>query len=560
MEFSLFAPYNEKVELIGNWNNWKPIKMTKGDDGCWRADVPLKDGEYQYKFLVKSKSYFAEGQTLAVPDPYSTRVTREADEKTIIVIKNGKRVITTYEWKHDDVPLPPNHELIIYELHIQDFTGGPGDEKNPKKGTFKGAIEKLDYLADLGINAIELMPVQEFPGPNSWGYNPRILFGVENNYGTPDDLCAFIDECHGRGMRVLFDGVFNHSEMESPLTKIDYAYWFYQENPDPPHLHWGPKFNYYHHDENLDVWPARDFTRESIIFWIEHFHIDGIRFDATAAIRNYDILDWLRDQAHEFVGGIKPFLAIAEHVPQDPTVAGLDGPMDAAWHETFSKQMQSTITCIDKDGRQAMNIDSIISTLEPRSEGFESPYNVINYIDNHDQERIMWQLGNHMIFDAAAFRRMKMGAAILLTAPGIPMIWMGQEFGESAPRTPNAYAEPQPIDWALLQNDSNKNLLHYYRGLIHLHRTMPALHLDTFEVLSIERERGIFAYKRWNDEGNVIVVVVNIRDVYQGEVHIGNWPEDGTWHEYIYNYDVDVQGGVLRDSLAESEVKIYFKK
>lgn len=560
MEFSLFAPYNEKVELIGNWNNWKPIKMKKGDDGCWRVDVKLKDGEYQYKFLVKSLSYFAEGQTLSVSDPYSTRVTRDADEKTIIQIKNGKEVITSYQWKYDDVPLPPNHALIIYELHIQDFTGGVGDDKNPKRGTFKGAIEKLDYLAELGINAIELMPVQEFSGHSSWGYNPRILFGVENNYGTPDDLCAFIDECHGRGMRVIFDGVFNHSEMASPLTQIDYGYWYHVDNPDPDHLDFGPKFNYFHHDTNLDVWPARDFVRDTLAFWIQHFHIDGIRFDATAAIRHYDILGWLSRESHALTGGLKPFITIAEHVPQDPTVTGSDGPMDAAWHETFSKQLQSTVVMVDKDGRQALNVHSIIETLDPRAEGFESPYNVINYIDNHDQVRIMQQLGEHMVFDAAAFRRMKLGVGILLTSPGIPLVWMGQEFAESAPRTPNAYAERQPIDWALLNNDNNRNLMNHYKGLIHLRGNTPALTLDTFEVIHLEAERGVFAFKRWNTEGNVVVVVINVRDVHQGEIHIGRWPEDGTWHEYIYNYDVPVQGGWLRDSLGESEVKIYLKK
>lgn len=560
MEFTLFAPYNEKVELIGNWNHWKPIPMTQGADGVWRVDVPLKDGEYQYKFLVKSLSYFAEGQTLAVLDPYSTRVTRESDEKTILQIKNGKEVITSYQWKHDDVLLPPNSQLIIYELHIQDFTGGAGDDHNPQKGTFKGAIEKLDYLAELGINAIELMPVQEFPGHSSWGYNPRILFGVENNYGTPDDLCAFIDECHRRGIRVIFDGVFNHSEMASPLTQIDYGYWYYVDNPDPDHLDFGPKFNYFHHDTKLDVWPARAFVRDTLAFWIQHFHIDGIRFDATAAIRHYDILGWLSREAHALMGGLKPFITIAEHVPQDPTVAGSDGPMDAAWHETFSKQLMATLVMRDRDGRQAMNVRSIIETLDPRAEGFESSYNVINYIDNHDQERIMWQLGEQGIFDAAAFRRMRLGAGILLTSPGIPMLWMGQEFGESAPKTPTAYAEPQPLDWALLNNKNNHYLMKHYTGLLQLRRTMPALHEDTFQVIHVEAERGIFAYKRWNTQGNVVVVVVNIHDSYQGEIRIGNWPEDGTWHEYIYNYDVQVAGGWLQDSLGESEVKIYFKK
>lgn len=556
MEFSLFAPYNEFVALIGSWNQWQPIDMKKGDDGWWRVDVPLKDGEHQYKFQVKSKSYFAEGKILSVADPYSTRVTRDSDENSIIVIKDGKRVVTTYQWKHDQVPLPQNPQLVIYEMHIGDFCGGPGDVKEGTPGTFEEAAAKLDYLSSLGVNAVELMPITEYPGDQSWGYNPRILFGVENNYGTPDDLCAFVDECHARGIRVILDKVLNHAEMESPLTKIDYTYWYHRENPDAPHLQWGPKYNFGFHDEKLNVWPARQYVRDSLLFWLEHFHVDGIRFDATAVINNYEILGWLHHEVFSFLGGIKPFITIAEHVPQDPTVAGSDGPLDAAWHETFSKQIMATIVGREQDGRQPYNLDAIISTLDPRLEGFESPLNVINYIDNHDQNRIMWQLGQANIFDDAAFRRIKMGASILLTAPGIPMIWMGQEFGESDRKT----IERQPIDWSLLQNHSNTDLRNTYAGLIHLRKTMPALHGDSFEVICANPERSFFAYKRWNAEGNVVVVVVNLHDSYLGQVEIASWPEDGVWHEYTDDYDIEVQGGILRDSLAESEVKIYFKK
>jgi 1,4-alpha-glucan branching enzyme len=150
---------------------------------------------------------------------------------------------------------------------------------------------------------------------------------------------------------------------------------------------------------------------------------------------------------------------------------------------------------------------------------------------------------------------MKMGAAILLTAPGIPMIWMGQEFCESAPRT----QERQPIDWALLQNERNADLLRTYQGLIAMRKNTPALRTDTFDVVHLDHERCIMAYKRWNDEGNVVVVVANLQDTFAGEVQLPNWPSDGKWHEYIHDYDVEVGGGTLHDSLAESEVKVYIK-
>jgi 1,4-alpha-glucan branching enzyme len=557
IEFSLFAPYNEDIALLGDWSNWERIEMERGDDGWWRVRVPLEDGEYQYKFLVKSKSWFAPGEMLKITDPRASRVTYDENENACLTVKDGKRIITTYEWQHDDVPLPPNEQLVIYEMHIGEFRGGPGDSQEGKTGTFQGAIEKLDYLAELGINAVELMPVTEFPGERSWGYNPRVLFSVENSYGTPDDFCRLVDECHARGIRVILDGVYNHGEIATPLAQIDYNYWYYGENPDLPEHQWGPKFNYEFHDDQLDVWPAREYIRDALQYWINEYHIDGIRFDATAIIKNYDVLHWMNSVVFDYVKGLKPFLTVAEHVPQDPTVTGVDGPMDAAWHETFSKQLQSTIVGADKDGRGAYDLNGLAAVLNPRSEGFGSPYNVVNYIDNHDQHRIMWQLGEHGFIDDPAFRRNKMGVALLVTAPGLPLLWMGQEFGESAPRQVNEW---QPIDWALFQNERNADLHRYYCGLLGLRKSTPALSSDSVEVFHLDPERSILAYKRWNEGGNVAVVVVNLKDQFAGQVEIGNWPGDGAWHEHIFNYDIDVQGGVLRDDLAESGVKIYIKQ
>jgi len=555
VEFKLFAPYNEEVALLGGWNDWQPIPMTRGDDGWWRVRVPLQDGDYEYKFKLKSLSYFAEGKLLEVADPRTVCVSHDAYNNSLITVLNGQPVSTTYEWQHDDAPLPRNDDLILYELHVGDFSGGPGDDQHGPKGRFQDVIDKLDYLAELGITAVELMPVHECPGDYSWGYNPRYMYAIENSYGTPDDLCRLVDSCHARGIRVILDGVFNHSEGENPLTQIDYTYWYYRENPDPPNVQWGPKFNYDLHDEKLDVWPARQFARDMIFYWIDTFHIDGIRFDATAIINNFDLLHWFKNEIYGHLKGQKPFITIAEHVPQDPAVTGPDGPMDVAWHESFSKQIMCTMVMHPQEGRQPWNMDSIAHVIDARDDGYASPLNTVKYLDNHDQERIMWQLGKYGILDDPAFRRMEMGASLLMTAPGLPMLWMGQEFAESAPRT----QEPQPIDWSLLQNDRNKHLHALYVGLGRLRCENPALREDTFEIIHQDSKRMLLAYKRWNDQGNEVVVVANLKDDYAGPVEIGG-VTGGTYHEYTHNYDVDASDGTLRDKLAESEVKIYVKK
>ncbi len=558
--FRLLAPYNEQVELTGSWDDWKRTPMTKGDDGVWRATVPLADGDYEYKFIVRSLSYFMPGKEAHGFDPYAVGISLN-HENACMVVRGGQSIVHMYQWQHDDAPLPANQQLVIYEMNISEFTGGVGDggdEQHPAKGTFADAIRKLDTLAELGINAIELMPIKEFPGTRGWGYNSRSLYAIENGYGQPDDFARFVDECHARGIRVIIDAVYNHMDADAPLTRIDYEYWFHNPNPDPDFLQWGPKFNYFHYDANHDRYPARDYVIGSIMHWIEHFHIDGIRFDATYAINNFDLLRWMHDQIAQKIGGIKPFITIAEHVPEDPAITGPHGPLDAAWHDSFGKQMQATIATIEKDGRHPYDIEGLATLMQPGRNGYAGASNTINYIDNHDQDRIMWQLGAYAhIFDAAAFRRLKLGAALLLTAPGIPMLWMGQEFGEAAPRT----LYYQPIDWALLKNDANADLWRRCAALVHLRTSTPALHNDSFEVILRDDARGIFAFKRWDDGGGVVVVVVNLYDRYGGEFTLANVGlEDGTWHEYLYDYDTQVQGGTLRDVLAESEAKIFIRR
>ncbi len=143
-----------------------------------------------------------------------------------------------------------------------------------------------------------------------------------------------------RGIRVIVDGVYNHAEADSPLAKISYEYWFYRENPDPANMQWGPKYNYDHYDSNLKLFPARKYVIESICSWLEHFHIDGIRFDATRALANFDVMREFTDAAFNKLGGSKPFFTVAEHIPEDPAIAGYPkGPMIAAWHETLANQL-----------------------------------------------------------------------------------------------------------------------------------------------------------------------------------------------------------------------------
>jgi 1,4-alpha-glucan branching enzyme len=538
VELALFAPYNEVVELVGDFSEWKPLAMHKGDDGWWRLAVELADGDHPYKFRVKSLSYFALGETLEVLDPYALHVTNDDHENAIVRVKGGQRIWTEYAWRHDDVPLPQNQDLVIYELLVGDF-GGTKD----RRGTFTDVVAKLDELRDLGINCIELMPVKFFPG-KGWGYNLRSLFAVASTYGSADELCQLVDECHARGIRVVIDGVYNHADAESPLAKIAYSYWYYEQNPDPPEMQWGPKFNYAHYDENLGVFPARKYVIESIRFWVEKFHIDGIRFDATRAISNFDALRELAGAGFDQAGGRKPFLTVAEHVPEDPAITGFpDGPMVAAWRFSLGAHFRALLTEQSNDGESPDDLDGFLTSLDPAKNGYGTGGRCVNYIVSHDHDRLMQQLGDkgHMFGDVA-FARVKLGLGILATIPGMPMLWMGQEFGAASEKS----LDPRPLDWSLLKNEQNAGLRAHVKGLFRLRHENPALRGDNFEVCFKDPARKAFAFKRWNEAGGVVIVAVNLKHAPTGEIVVGDCGlGDGVWHEHTSNYDCHVAGGVL---------------
>ncbi|WP_333351167.1 alpha-amylase family glycosyl hydrolase [Microcoleus sp. B3-A4] len=169
-------------------------------------------------------------------------------------------------------------------MHVADFSGLDGSESG---GKFQQVREKLDYLWGLGINAIELMPVNEYPGDYSWGYKVRDFFAVESSYGETADLKQLIDECHGRGIRVILDGIYNHCDEECPLLLIDRNYWYYRDKhyPEDPANYWGSEFNYENFDPKLGIRPAWKFIGDVVNFWIQEYHIDGIRRRCSAIVR-----------------------------------------------------------------------------------------------------------------------------------------------------------------------------------------------------------------------------------------------------------------------------------
>lgn len=541
IEFKLFAPYNKSVCLKGCFSDWSEIAMEKNDKGYFQTKVELEDGVYQYKFRLQSLSYFLEpDEWVEVNDPYATDID-DAQQNSVIRIKDGTKIVDTYAWRHDDKSLPSNEELVIYELYVGGFSG-KGDDG---KGTFQDVIDKLDYLTQLGINAVELLPIQESPGDKNWGYTPRHYFAVESSYGSSEDLKRLIDECHGRGMRVLIDCIFNHSDTETPLTQIDHDYWYSRE-PTDPNNSWGPEFNYDKYDENLDLKPAWEFVKDIVRFWIEEYHIDGIRFDASKQIGDFDFLSWIAEQARQATTS-KPFFNTAEYIPENPDLVGYGKPMDACWHESFYIQALKHI-CGD-----GFDLEGFKEVIDCQQQGYGGTTTAINYISCHDHGYILAELGDRNVFGESAFKRAKLGAVLLMTAVGVPLVWMGNEFGEYNPD------EEIKIDWNLTTNENNQDLFDYYRGLIDLRINNHAFRCSNIDFFYEDSQSKVLAYTRWNAEGSQVVVVANFSDDFLKDYTIRDFPASGTWHEWTNNYDVEASEGKLVIDLGGYESKILVK-
>jgi 1,4-alpha-glucan branching enzyme len=538
IEFKVFAPRNEAIHLIGSFSDWQDIPMEKGEDGYFRVNVDLKDGNYQYKLRVKHQEEWIE-----INDPYMTEMDRKT-QNGILHIKDGERILDTFVWQNDDRSLPENRDLIVYEMHIADFcSANPSD---PTK--FKQALDKLDYLSELGINAIALMPVTEYAGDYRWGYMPQHFFALESSYGKPADFKHFIDECHARGIRVFIDCIFNHTHEESPLLKIDRDYWYYHDRhyPDDDANYWGPELSYENYDSDRDIRPTWNYVCDVVQFWIREYHIDGIRYDAVRQIANYEFFGWLFDQVSEMPRS-KPFYQIAEHIPDTSEVCHPQGVFDACWHESFRYFLKDLLVGNETDLNEFKN------AIDARQQGYESATAVINYLATHDREHMIVELGDAGIFDQAAFDRVKFGAVLQLTAPGIPMLWMGDEFGQYTHKTETT-TEPNPLDWSLLEQ--NRDLFEFYKRLIALRHKKSSLRSDDIEFFYENIEAKVLAYVRWNDAGERVVIIANFSDQNYENYAIDHFPADGTWKNWLDGEEIEIKDARLSIDLPSFSAKI----
>lgn len=556
---TLLAPYNDAAILLGSWDNWQEHPMEKGEDLVFRAAVALPEGTHLYRFRVVSRSWFFPGEWREIADPWARDIQPAAmveggEERdcAVIVVKDGAAFYPgdRHTWQHDDTPLPANDALIFYEMNVGDFSGGDGDGGG---GRYKDVIAKLPYLVDLGITAIELMPVQEAVG-DYWGYLPRYFYAPESRYGGADELKQLIDACHEHRIRVVLDVVTNHASSECPLAHIDHDYWFHHDNSDD--FQFGPKFNYDLHDNGRNEYPARSFMLGALQQWTEAYHIDGLRFDATRFVANFAVLREFADAVWHKEGGLKPFIRVAEHLPLDVAIVERGGPMDAAWFADFAHQLLSTLSGQSIAGCVPGYWDGMLAVIDPRRAGFTSPQHLVRYIGSHDEDRLLHILAGAGITGEDALRRARLAATLLLSGYGFPLLYAGEEFGTDSERK----IGENKLPWSRLETPEGGGLHDHYRRLIHLRRDHNALRDDTLDIFHADKHAWVVAYHRWDGGGDRVVTLANISPNDRGGYTVPAWPDDGHWRDILTDDVIEARDRALSCTLGPWQTRVFIKE
>lgn len=517
--FRVWAPNAGAVYVAGDFNGWSATesRLDSEGNGNFSADVPGATAGQRYKYVIHPR---AGGGSFFRADPRARRMTSSVGDSVVVDE-------STYSWGDGGYGMPGFNEVVIYEMHIGSFNAGPG-----RVGTWQSAAARLDHLAALGVNLVELTPVFEFPTDISTGYNTAYPFAPESAYGTPDDMKAFIDQAHRRGIGVLLDVVHNHyGPNDMPMWCFDGecygagGIYFYTDHR--LHTPWGPRPDYGRAQ-------VRDFIRDSAAQWLREYHIDGLRFDATMVMREAGIDGWqlLQRVTHELKAAQPWKLLVAEDFRDveaitRPTFAGGAG-FDSQWDGRFFHPVASALLAQDDRDRNMHEVkDAILHIYNG-----QASQRVI-YTESHDEVANGRQRLPEMIWpgNAASYyskKRSTLGAALVLTSPGIPMLFQGQELLEDG-----WFAPDRPLDWSKATRFGG--IVSLYRDLIRLRRNFynntRGLRGDHTNVFHVNNSDKVIAFHRYQHggPGDDVVVVANFSGRAFAGYRIG-FPRWGTWY------------------------------
>ncbi|WP_254514044.1 alpha-amylase family glycosyl hydrolase [Anatilimnocola floriformis] len=506
--------------------NWRHADLNSTNDGWWQIDLSslhLPDGEYEYEFLLERS-----GQaTITVPDPYAEELTRFSGYRGVFYIRNNHRHRPGFDWR-GEMPtggLPQNNQLVIYELPMRwADPGEDGFDRQVGLGTFdKTRFEMLDkYILPLGVNCIELLPIQDSADTLNWGYGTRFFFAPDYDLGEPFDLKSFVHYCHTKGVRVIMDVVMNHGR-KCPLQDLAYDWFFLysgDEEKDPNgdgRPDWGGKaFRY--RTQRGGAFQARNFQFGMAEFFVKEYHVDGFRLDEFKGIDNYDFIQDFTEKAHAvndqlFAG--RPFIVIAEDSWRRAGITGANHRgrrvVDSMWDFHFRDTLRALVsnTLGTKLGEHSRSVRMKQSLMAARPDVFspdERPNRVfwdlanrVAYCTSHDieadhEQRLLdYYLqkltgerrdpNSRIGLAGIAFEQVITTFALTLTAAGIPMFLAGEEFADLHDIDNRNWRlkMSDPVDWYRRAEPGHAEVLSRVTNLIQLRKWHGALQRNEVE-------------------------------------------------------------------------------
>lgn len=561
--------------VIGDFNNWMvhdDFYMNRTPDGqhFWLTISDLQPGqEYIYQYYIDGELRLADPYCEKISDPWNDKWIPGYIFPDLIPYPTGKTTgiasvlqtaQTPYDWEVQHFTPPPKDNLIIYELHIRDFLAARD---------VKVLTDTLDYLQNLGVNAIELMPVNEFEGNDSWGYNPSFYFATDKAYGRKQDYQKFIDECHKRGIAVILDMVFNHSYGQSPLVQMyfdPYAGqygqpsasnpWYNQICPHEPWC-WGYDFNH------LSV-HTQNFIDRANAFWLTEFKADGFRFDFTKGFTNvqtggqgwnYDavrisILKRMADKIRE----VNPdAYIILEHFTDNAEEKELAEYGMMIWGNMHGSY---------RDAIRGTNPYSNFNWVSYKARNWSVPH-LIGYMESHDEERQMYenlQNGNknnpeHNIRTlSVALKRMELAAMFFYPVPGPKMLWQFGELGYDVSINYNGRVGAKPVKWEYYSDYRRKYLYDFSSELIRLKKEEPAFSTADFVLNFSGSGKSI----QLNHETMNVVIVGNF-SVQPNEVAT-EFQHTGWWYDHFKGDSINVSDINMSISMGPGEYCMFTDK
>jgi glycosidase len=576
LAFVLFAPKKQSVYLIGDFNNWQisdQYKMNKYGDRFWIKIGNLDPNrEYICQYLIDNQIRIADPYAGKISDPVYDKDISSSVYPNLISYPAGKTTeiamtVSTkqdnYNWSVQNFQADNNQKLNIYEILIRDFT---------EQRSIKGVQSKIQYLKTLGINAVELMPFNEFEGNDSWGYNPSFYFATDKAYGTKNDYKDFIDACHSAGIAVIMDMVLNHSYGQSPLVRMYQSGdkvssdnpWYNVTSPNTSYS-WGYDFN---HESQY----TKQFVDSVCAFWIKEFKIDGFRFDFTKGFTNtpgdgyaYDAsrIAILERMTREIRNRKNNAIIIFEHLADNSEERELAEYGIMLWGNMNYSTNEATMGWGEEVSGSSLKGD--LSPASYKQRGWNVP-NLVAYMESHDEERIMYKnelygkeiTGYSVKNIPTGLKRSEAAAVILFSLPGPKMIWQFGELGydyKLGSSMEDGRLDKKPIRWDYYDQPERKELYDVYTKMFTLRQTMEIFSTSDYSV----DLRNNFKYIVLNNSGKSVVSMANFDTVNSAKtVEFG---KAATWRDYFTGQEITTSGtGLLSITLAPGEYRLYFEK